>query len=48
MTTRNVENMGKTVETMTRTAPRPVRVVTNYVFQMQELNIGFAQRASEA
>ena len=45
--TRNVENMGKTVETMTRTARDSTRIVTDYVVQAQELNTRFAQRAFE-
>jgi hypothetical protein len=46
-TTRNIENMGKTVETMTRTAQESTRIVTDYVVQAQELNTRFAQRAFE-
>ena len=46
-TTRNIENMGKTVETMTRTAQESTRIMTDYVVQAQELNTRFAQRAFE-
>jgi hypothetical protein len=46
-TTRNIENMGKTVETMTRTTQESARIVTDYVVQAQELNTRFAQRAFE-
>ena len=46
-TTRNIENMGKTVETMTRTAQESTGLVTDYVVQAQELNTRFAQRAFE-
>jgi hypothetical protein len=46
-TTRNIENMGKSVETMTRAAQESTWVVTDYVVQAQELNIGFARRAFE-
>ena len=46
-TTRNIENMGKTVETMTRTTQESARIVTDYVVQVQELNTKFAQRAFE-
>jgi hypothetical protein len=46
-TTRNIENVGKTVETMTQTAHESTRIVTNYVVQAQELNTRFAQRAFE-
>jgi hypothetical protein len=46
-TTRNIENMGKTVETMTRTTQESARIVTDYVVQVQELNTRFAQRAFE-
>ncbi len=45
--TRNVENMGKTVETMTRTAQESTRIMTDYMVQVQELNTRFAQRAFE-
>jgi hypothetical protein len=45
--TRNIENMGKTVETMTRTAQESTRIMTDYVIQAQELNTRFAQRAFE-
>ncbi len=44
-TTRNIENMGKTVETMTRTTQESARIVTDYVVQAQELNTRLAQRA---
>ena len=46
-TTRNIENMGKTVETMTRTAQESTRIMTDYVVQAQELNTRFTQRAFE-
>jgi hypothetical protein len=46
-TTRNIENIGKTVETMTRTTQRSARIMTDYVVQAQELNTRFAQRAFE-
>jgi hypothetical protein len=46
-TTRNIDNMGKTVETVTRTAQDSTRIVTDYVVQAQELNTRFAQRAFE-
>src|SRR5918998_4001533 len=46
-TTRNIENMGETVETMTRTAQESTRIMTDYVVQAQELNTRFAQRAFE-
>src|SRR3712207_3111183 len=39
--------MGKTVETMTRTAQESTRIMTDYVVQAQELNTRFAQRAFE-
>ncbi len=45
--TRNVDNMGKTVETMTRTAQDSTWIVTDYVVQAQELNTTFARRAFE-
>jgi hypothetical protein len=44
---RNIENVGKTVETMTRTTQESTRIITDYVVQAQELNTGFAQRAFE-
>jgi hypothetical protein len=44
-TTRNIEDMGKTVETVTRTAQESTRIITDYVVQAQELNTRFAQRA---
>ena len=47
MATRNIENIGKTVETMTRTAQDSTRIVTDYVVQAQELNTTFARRAFE-
>jgi hypothetical protein len=47
-TTRNIENVGKTVETMTRTAQESAQIVTDYVAQAQELNARFAQLAFEA
>jgi len=47
MATRNIENMGQTVETMTRTAQESTRIVTDYVVQAQELNTTFARRAFE-
>ena len=46
-TTRNIENMGKTVETTTRTAQESTRIMRDYVVQAQELNTRFAQRAFE-
>ena len=46
-TTCNIENLGKTVETMTRTAQESTWIMTHYVVQAQELNIKFAQRAFE-
>ena len=46
-TTRNVENVGKTVGTMTQTAQESTRIVTDYVVQAQELNTRFAQHAFE-
>jgi hypothetical protein len=46
-TTRNIENIGRTVETMTRTTQESTRIVTDYVVQAQELNTRFAQRAFE-
>jgi hypothetical protein len=46
-TTRNIENVGKTVETMTQTAQESTRIVTDYVVQAQELNTRFAQHAFE-
>ena len=46
-TTRNIENVGKTVETMTQTTQESTRIVTDYVVQAQELNTRFAQRAFE-
>ena len=46
-TTRNIENIGKTVETMTRTTQESARIMTDYVVQAQELNTRFAQRAFE-
>ena len=45
--TRNIDNMGKTVETMTRTFQDSTWIVTDYVVQAQELNTRFAQRAFE-
>jgi hypothetical protein len=45
--TRNIDNMGETVETMTRTARDSTWIVTDYVVQAQELNTRFAQRAFE-
>ncbi len=45
--TRNIDNMGKTVETMTRTARDSTWIVTDYVVQAQELNTRFARRAFE-
>ena len=47
MATRNIENIGKTVETMTRTAQDSTRIMTDYVVQAQELNTTFARRAFE-
>jgi hypothetical protein len=41
-TTRNIENVGKTVETMTRAAQESTQIVTDYVAQAQELNAKFA------
>jgi hypothetical protein len=46
-TTRNIENVGKTVETMTRTTQESTRIVTDYVVRAQELNTEFARRAFE-
>ena len=46
-TTCNIENLGKTVETMTRTAQESTRIMTHYVVQAQELNTKFARRAFE-
>ena len=46
-TTRNIENVGKTVETMTQTTQESTRIVTDYVVRAQELNTRFAQRAFE-
>jgi hypothetical protein len=46
-TTRNIENIGKTVETMTRTTQESARIMTDYVVQAQGLNTRFAQRAFE-
>jgi hypothetical protein len=46
-TTHNIENMGKSVETMMRTAQESTRIMTDYVVQAQELNTRFAQRAFE-
>ena len=46
-TTRNIENVGETVETMTQTAQVSVRIVTDYVVRAQGLNTRFAQRAFE-
>jgi hypothetical protein len=46
-TMRNIENIGRTVETITRTAQESTRIVTDYVVQAQELNTRFAQRAFE-
>jgi hypothetical protein len=46
-TTRNIENIGKTVETMTRTTQESTQIMTDYVVRAQELNIRFAQRAFE-
>jgi hypothetical protein len=46
-TTRNIENVGKTVETMTQSAQESTRIVTDYVVQAQELNTRFAQHAFE-
>jgi hypothetical protein len=48
MSTRNIENAGRTVETMTRTTQESARIVTDYVVQAQELNTTFAQRAFES
>jgi hypothetical protein len=45
--TRNIDDMGKSVETMTRTTQDSTRIVTEYVVQAQELNTGFARRAFE-
>jgi hypothetical protein len=45
--TRNIDNMSKTVETMTRTARDSTWIVTDYVVQAQEVNTRFAQRAFE-
>jgi hypothetical protein len=47
-TKRNVENIGRTVGTMTRTIQESTRIVTDYAVQAQELNTRFAQRAFEA
>jgi hypothetical protein len=47
-TTRNVEKVSKTVETMTRAAQESTRIVTDYVGQAQELNTRFTQLALEA
>ena len=47
MTTRNIENMGKTVETIRKAAQESTRIVTDYVVQAQELNTRFAQRVFE-
>jgi hypothetical protein len=46
-TTRNIENMGKTIQTMTRTTQESARIMTDYVVQAQELNTRLAQRAFE-
>jgi hypothetical protein len=46
-TTRNIEKVGKTVETMTRTSQESTRIVTDYVVRAQELNTEFARRAFE-
>ena len=46
-TTRDTENMGKTVETMTRTTQESTRIMTDYVVRAQELNTRFARRAFE-
>jgi hypothetical protein len=46
-TTRNIENVGKTVETMTRASQESARIVTDYVVRAQELNTEFARRAFE-
>jgi hypothetical protein len=43
--TRNIDNMGKTVETMT--TRDSTWIVTDYVVQVQELNTRFARRAFE-
>src|SRR5215216_6749801 len=47
-TTRNTENVSKTVETMTRAAQESTQIVTDYVARAQELNTGFARLAFEA
>ena len=47
-TTRDIEDMGKTVETMARTARESTRIMTHYVVRAQELNTRFARRAFEA
>jgi hypothetical protein len=47
-TTRNVEKVTKTVETMTRAAQESTQIVTDYVAQAQELNTRFTQLALEA
>jgi hypothetical protein len=44
-TTHNIDNMGKTAETMT--TQDSTRMVTKYKVQAQELNTRFAQRALE-
>jgi hypothetical protein len=46
-TTRNIDNIGKTVETMTRTTQDSTRFLTEYVVQAQVLNTRFAQRVFE-
>jgi hypothetical protein len=46
-TTCNIENLGKTVEMMTRTAQESTRIMRHYVVQAQELNTKFARRAFE-
>jgi hypothetical protein len=43
--TREIEKMGKTVETMTRTNQESTRIVTDYAVRAQELNTRFAPRA---
>ena len=47
-TTRDTENMGKTVETMTRTAQEFTRIMTDYVVRAQEFNTRFASALSRS
>ena len=47
-TTRNTENVSKTVETMTRAAQESTQIVTDYVARARELNTRFARLAFEA